>query len=169
MTTHSQSNQLVVHKSSTISGLEDAQAILKRTSTAIKIISTIKCPVEEDKRSTKLLGHARRKVVYMIDTISKNTSAIDEHKQLCSIMLKCTKNKYRLNREITKLADKFSEMVTPHLLAEAIVTADQLDRILSQLKILETRIEIFCTTALTISGQVVESEKIKTLIETKQA
>lgn len=151
-----------------MSGLEVAHVMLKGTATAVNILRMIIHHVREDKRAAKLVRRAKQKFASITSTISEYANVINECEQLRPIMYKCINDMSCVSGELRKLCNKISMRTAPIRVAEATPTAEQLDRIVFQLEILETRIENCCTAAVSISSQKLECENIKTLIKSKQ-
>eukprot|EP00171_Calliarthron_tuberculosum_P021819 IDg21819t1 len=67
-----------------MSGLEIAQAIMKGTSTAFRLISSIRDHIQEDKRASKLARSAKRRIRDINTIITEHRVAVEECEQLHS-------------------------------------------------------------------------------------
>eukprot|EP00171_Calliarthron_tuberculosum_P003428 IDg3428t1 len=141
-----------------MSGFELGAAILKGISSTAKIIRSVKTHVEADKRATKLARNAQRKIRRINTTISEYRTDIDECKKLHSIMLKCNSDLLIVNQELSKLYIQVSRKVAPLRVAEAKSTSETLDRIITHLEHLETRIDTCCMTAASMNTHKLDNE-----------
>eukprot|EP00171_Calliarthron_tuberculosum_P018293 IDg18293t1 len=92
----------------------------------------------------------RRKVCEIEKLISEHRSAVDECLQLHSILRKCTNNMDGINRDLSALCSQVSVKLAPLRVAEAFSTGETLDRIVSRIEHLETRIDTCCAAAVSM-------------------
>eukprot|EP00171_Calliarthron_tuberculosum_P018324 IDg18324t1 len=152
-----------------MSGFEVAHAIIKVTSTSFKILSRIATCIDEDKRSARLTRRAKQKLHAIKNTIAEHRVAVDRCVQLHSIMRKYISDMDSINRELSELCDQVSKKIAPIRVADAVSTSAAFDRIVCRIENFETRIDSFCTAAVSMQAQnnaeVAKLKQIEALIQ----